>query len=161
MPAVGSYQRAEVRPDSFDVSTVTVAALIAAQLLFLGCEPRDDLGRLTLGGESIPSRLRDPHLPELSHLAPDVNLLMSQDRKPSVHESSDCADVRTTDDKQLLRQSVAACSCEHRERAALPGTQAPGRTGQDNRSDVRDHVDAGFRRAVRHCDDIAAAGDEA
>jgi hypothetical protein len=65
-----------------------------------------------------------------SHLATDVNLLMSQDLKPSVHESSDCADVRTIDDKQLSRLSVAASSCEHRERAALPGTRAPGRTAR-------------------------------
>src|SRR5258708_25192981 len=35
------------------------------------------------------------------------------------------------------------------------------RTGQDNRSHVRGHVDAGIRRAVRYRDDIAVAGNEA
>jgi len=36
-----------------------------------------------------------------------------------------------------------------------------GRTGQENRSYVSGHVDAGFRQTVRYHDDVAAAGDEA
>ena len=86
-------------------------------------------GRSIFGNKSIPPRVRDPHRGDFDHLATDLNTPASHGRKAFVNKSGDYGGVRAADDKQLLRQSVAACRREHRQRTALLGAQATFRNG--------------------------------